>query len=115
MTAAERKRRQREREADRARRREPLETKCAHAQALAQQLLASAREVATKLADERKVSISARDITRYMIGLEGTEHVRAALEGKSASMPPAPAMENVTPAVTPTAAEDDASAAETNV
>jgi hypothetical protein len=102
MTAAERKRRQRQREADQARRRESLETKHRHAQMLAEQLLTSARDLASKLTDEHKVSISARDIARYMIGLDGTEHVRAALEGK-----PAPTR-TVTPTVTPSTAEDDA-------
>jgi hypothetical protein len=110
MTPAVRKQLQRAREADQARRREPLETKRQRAQALAEQLQASARDVATKLADEHKISISAQDITRYMIGLDGTEHVRAALEGKSSVTPavtsPAPATGNVTPAVTPTAADD---------
>jgi hypothetical protein len=101
MTPAERKQRQREREADQARRREPLETKRTRAQALAEQLQASARDVATKLADERKISISARDITRYLIGLDGTEHVRAALEGKPATSPPPQASESVTSNVTP--------------
>jgi hypothetical protein len=67
---------------------------------LADQLRGSAHDLATKLTDERKVSISARDIARYMLGLEGTEHVRQALEGKPVTLPPASATA-VTSAVTP--------------
>jgi hypothetical protein len=100
MSAAERKQRQREREADQARRREPLETKRDHAQALAFRLLASAQDLAAKLAVERNVSITFKDIARHLIGLDGTEHVRAALEGKAVTLPPAPATETVTPNVT---------------
>jgi hypothetical protein len=100
MTAAERKQLQRAREADRARRREPLETKLQRAQMSAEQLLANAQDLGVKLAVERNVSITTRDIARYMIGLDGTDHVRAALEGKPVILPPARATETVTPSVT---------------
>jgi hypothetical protein len=100
MSAAERKQLQRAREADRARRLESLDTKRDRAQALADQLLASAQDLAGKLAVERNVSIPTRDIARYLIGLDGTEHVRAALEGKSVNLPPPRATETVTSNVT---------------
>jgi hypothetical protein len=97
MTAAERKQLQRAREADQARRREPLDAKLQRAQALAEQLLANAKDIAAKLASERNVSITTRDIARYLIGLGETNHVRAALAGKSV---PARATESVTSNVT---------------
>src|SRR5262249_30324232 len=81
-------------------RREPLETKRQRAQALAEQLLASAQDLGAKLAVERNVSITTQDIARYMIGLDGTDHVRAALEGKSVTLPSPLAPESVTPNVT---------------
>jgi hypothetical protein len=81
---------------------EPLEIKLKRAQALAEQLLISVRNVAANLADERELSI---DIARYLIGLSGTEHVRQALEGKPVTPPLAPTAENVTPSVTPTTIE----------
>ena len=101
MSAAERKQLQRAREADRERRREPLETKRQRAQALAFQLLANAQDLGGKLAVERNVSITTRDIARYLIGLEGTDHVRQALEGEPVTLPPAPAEERVTLSVMP--------------
>jgi hypothetical protein len=107
MSAAERKQLQRAREADQARRLEPLDTKRDRAQALAEQLLASAQDLSAKLAAERNVSITTRDIARYLIGLDGTDHVRAALAGKPVTLPPAPAAENVTDDVTQEAPRSD--------
>jgi hypothetical protein len=42
---------------------------------LAEQLLASAQDLSAKLVVERNVSIAREDIARYMIGLDGTDHV----------------------------------------
>jgi hypothetical protein len=68
--------------------------------------MTSARDVAAKLDAERKLTISARDIARYMLALDGTDHVRQALEGEPVTLPPARATETVTPSVTPTDAEN---------
>jgi hypothetical protein len=64
------------------------------------ELVASAQDLGAKLAAEGNVSITTRDIARYMIGLDGTDHVRAALEGKSVNLPPPRATETVTSNVT---------------
>jgi hypothetical protein len=101
MSAAERKQRQRERQAQEASAREPFDAKLKRGQALAEQLLIAARNVAAKLVTERKVSVNAEDIARHLIGLGETEHVRQALEGKPVTPPPAQTMEPATTLVKP--------------